>query len=118
MDAINANKKEVIMERKTNNPSWCIERIQEKIEDYKASVRETTDSDVRRQLEIIIDDLEDILYKWDVIYLDVSDTLDLSLNTIKTHDFILTDGELLKWSQFLLAKGCDHRLKDNPYIEE
>lgn len=63
MDAINANKKEVIMERKMNNPSWCIERIQEKIEDYKASVRETTDSDVRRQLEIIIDDLEDILYK-------------------------------------------------------
>ncbi len=62
MDAISADKKEVIMERKTNNPSWCIERIQEKIEDYKVSVRETTDSDVRRQLEIIIDDLEDILY--------------------------------------------------------
>lgn len=50
------------MERKTNNPSWCIERIQEKIEDYKVNVRETTDSNVRRQLEIIIDDLEDILY--------------------------------------------------------
>ena len=53
---------EVFMERKTNNPSWCIERIQEKIEDYKTSVRETLDPDVRRQLEIIIDDLEEILY--------------------------------------------------------
>lgn len=51
-------------------------------------------------------------------YPNFSDTLNLSLNTIKTHDFILTDGELLKWSQFLLAKGCDHRLKDNPYMEE
>lgn len=23
----------------------------------------------------------------------------------------------LKWSQYLLAKGCDYRLKDNPYLE-
>ena len=55
-------KRRFFMERKTNNPSWCIERIQEKIEDYKTSVRETLDPDVRRQLEIIIDDLEEILY--------------------------------------------------------
>ncbi len=51
------------MERKTNNPSWCIERIQEKIEDYKVSVNKTTNPDVRIQLEIIIDDLEEILYR-------------------------------------------------------
>lgn len=50
------------MERKTNNPSWCIDRIQEKIEDYKLRVQETADPEVRRQLEIIIDDLEEILY--------------------------------------------------------
>lgn len=50
------------MERKTNNHSWCVERIQEKIEDYKESVRETFDPEVRRQLEIIINDLEEILY--------------------------------------------------------
>ena len=50
------------MERKINNPSWCVERIQEKIEDYKESVRKTFDPEVRRQLEIIINDLEEILY--------------------------------------------------------
>lgn len=50
------------MDRKINNPSWCVERIQEKIEDYKMSVKETEDSEVRNQLEIIIEDLEEILY--------------------------------------------------------
>ena len=33
-------------------------------------------------------------------------------------DFSLTSEDKLKWSQFLLAKGCDYRLKDNPYMEE
>lgn len=33
-------------------------------------------------------------------------------------DFSLTSEDKLKWSQFLLAKGCDYRLKDNPYIEK
>ncbi len=32
--------------------------------------------------------------------------------------FFLTKDDLLKWKQFLLAKGCDYRLKDNPYMEE
>ncbi len=50
------------MDRKINNPSWCIERIQEKIEDYKMSVKETEDPEVCNQLEIIIEDLEEILY--------------------------------------------------------
>ena len=50
------------MERKTNNPSWCVERIQEKIEDYKISIKETGNEEVRRQLEIVVCDLEEILY--------------------------------------------------------
>lgn len=33
-------------------------------------------------------------------------------------DFYLTSENKLKWRQFLLAKGCDYRLKDNPYMEE
>lgn len=51
-------------------------------------------------------------------YPEFGDTLDLSLNGIDAHDFVLTSKELLKWKQFLLAKGCDYRLKDNPYMEE
>lgn len=51
------------LERKTNNPSWCIDKIQEKIEDYKVNINETTDEEVRRQLEIIVSDLEEILYE-------------------------------------------------------
>lgn len=49
-------------DRKMNNPSWCCEKIQEKIEDYKISIKETQDPEVKRQLEIVIDDLEEILY--------------------------------------------------------
>lgn len=55
-------------------------------------------------------------------YPDIPDTLDLTVPAfgeegITTHDFSLTDKELWKWKQFLLAKGCDERLKDNPYLE-
>lgn len=55
-------------------------------------------------------------------YPDIPDTLDLELPSfdscgITTHDFDLTKEEELKWKQFLLAKGCDYRLKDNPYLE-
>ena len=55
-------------------------------------------------------------------YPDIPDTLDLMVPAfgeegITTHDFSLTDKELWKWKQFLLAKGCDERLKDNPYLE-
>ena len=32
-------------------------------------------------------------------------------------NFFLTEEDGLKWKQFLLAKGCDYRLKDNPYIK-
>lgn len=50
------------MERKTNNPSWCVEQIQEKIEDYKAIIRERGEMGSKIPLEIIINDLEKILY--------------------------------------------------------
>lgn len=51
-------------------------------------------------------------------YPDYADVLDLSLSGIETHDFTLTTEEEWKWKQFLLAKGCDNRLKDNPYLTE
>lgn len=51
------------MERKRNNPTWCCDQIEKKIKDYKISLGETDNKEVRRQLEIIIDDLETILYK-------------------------------------------------------
>ena len=55
-------------------------------------------------------------------YPNIPDILDLQLPSwdscgISTHDFVLTDEEDLKWKQFLLAKGCDYRLKNNSYLE-
>lgn len=54
-------------------------------------------------------------------YPDIADTLNLGLPAwddggITTHDFELSEEEIWKWQQFLLAKGCDLRLKDNPYL--
>ena len=51
------------MERKRNNPIWCCDQIEEKIKDYKISLTEIEDEEVKRQLEIVIDDLETILYE-------------------------------------------------------
>lgn len=48
---------------------------------------------------------------------DYADTLYLSLQGMGTHEFMITHEEELKWKQFLLAKGCDYRLKDNPYLD-
>lgn len=31
-------------------------------------------------------------------------------------DFLLNKEDSLKWKQFLLAKGCNYLLKDNPYL--
>lgn len=45
------------MERKRNNPSWCCDQIEEKIKDYKISLTEIEDEEVKRQLEIVIDEL-------------------------------------------------------------
>jgi hypothetical protein len=51
------------MARKRNNPIWCCDQIEEKIKDYKLSLTEIDDDEVCRQLEIVIDDLESILYE-------------------------------------------------------
>lgn len=50
------------MESKRNNPTWCCDQIEEKINDYKISLTEIKKEEVKRQLEIVIDDLESILY--------------------------------------------------------
>lgn len=51
-------------------------------------------------------------------YPDIPDVLYCTVNNIQTCDFELTDGERLKWQQYLLTKGCDERLKDNPYLKD
>jgi hypothetical protein len=50
------------MDRKRNNPTWCCDQIEEKIKDYKLSLTEIKEEEVKRQMEIVIDDLESILY--------------------------------------------------------
>ena len=55
-------------------------------------------------------------------YPDYADEIELTLpgilrNSMETHDFVISPEETLKWEQYLLAKGCDYRLKDNPYID-
>lgn len=59
------------MDRKRNNPSWCCDKIEEKIEEYKYKLS-TLDKygysldvkiAIRNELEAIIGDLERILYE-------------------------------------------------------
>lgn len=58
------------MNRKMNNPSWCCEKIQEKIEEYRYKLN-TLDRygysldakiAIRNEIESAISDLERILY--------------------------------------------------------
>lgn len=53
---------------------------------------------------------------------EIDDEITLKIPTVYSCglevDFSLTSEDKLKWKQFLLAKGCDYRLKDNPYMEE
>lgn len=57
-------------DRKRNNASWCCDQIEEKIahyrlyltELYKIDMSDEAREEVKRQLEIVIDDLENILY--------------------------------------------------------
>ena len=52
---------------------------------------------------------------------EIEDEITLKMPTSRSCglevDFSLNSEYDLKWRQFLLAKGCDYRLKDNPYIE-
>ena len=58
-------------DKKRNNSSWCCDQIEEKIKDYKVALSELdkllisqeAKEGVKRQLEIVIDDLENILYE-------------------------------------------------------
>lgn len=47
---------------KEKKAKTIIHQIEEKIKDYKISLTETNDEAVKMQLEIVIDDLETILY--------------------------------------------------------
>jgi hypothetical protein len=51
------------MNRKRNNPTWCCDQIEEKIKDYKKSLTEIKEEEAKRQMEIVINDLESILYE-------------------------------------------------------
>lgn len=51
------------MDRKRNNPTWCCDQIEEKIKDYKSSLVTIEEEEVKRQMEIVIYDLESILYR-------------------------------------------------------
>ena len=50
------------MDRKRNNSTWRCDQIEEKIKDYKISLIEIKEEEVKRQMEIVVDDLESILY--------------------------------------------------------
>lgn len=50
------------MDRKRNNPTWCCDQIEEKINDYKSSLAEIDNEAVKKHMEVVIDDLESILY--------------------------------------------------------
>ena len=50
------------MDRKRNNPTWCCDQIEEKIKDYKKSLTGIKEEEAKRQMEIVINDLESILY--------------------------------------------------------
>ncbi len=50
------------MDRKRNNPTWCCDQIEEKIKDYKISLTKIKEEEAKRQIEIVINDLESILY--------------------------------------------------------
>jgi len=49
--------------------------------------------------------------------IEITDNIILSMDDIKV-DFQMANGDMTKWKQFLLAKGCNYLLKDNPYLED
>ncbi len=48
--------------------------------------------------------------------IEITDNIILSMDDIKV-DFQMAKGSMTKWKQFLLAKGCNYLLKNNPYLE-
>ena len=49
--------------------------------------------------------------------MEITDNITLTINDIFV-DFHVEPKDEWKWQQFLLAKGCNQLLKDNPYLEE
>jgi hypothetical protein len=46
---------------------------------------------------------------------DLTDELTLTENNIQA-DFSITNADIHKWKQYLLAKGCNSLLQNSPYI--
>lgn len=49
--------------------------------------------------------------------MEITDNITLTINDIFV-DFHVEPKDEWKWQQFLLAKGCNKLLKDNPYLAE
>ncbi len=50
-------------------------------------------------------------------YEDIVDELTLKENGLEIN-FSLNNNDRLKWKQYLLAKGCNKLLRDNPYLNK
>lgn len=46
---------------------------------------------------------------------EITDEVELSISGIQV-DFAINTDDVIKWKQFLLAKGCNELLKNNPYL--
>ena len=51
------------LERARNNPTWWCDRIEELIEQYNNEIEKMNNPSARRQLKIVVHDLENILYE-------------------------------------------------------
>lgn len=49
--------------------------------------------------------------------MEITDNIELTMDDISV-DFHVEPEDKGKWQQFLLAKGCNKLLKDNPYLAE
>ena len=49
--------------------------------------------------------------------MEITDNIELTMDDISV-DFHVEPEDKWKWQQFLLAKGCNKLLKDNPYLDE
>ena len=49
--------------------------------------------------------------------MEITDNIELTMDDISV-DFYVDPADEWTWKQFLLAKGCNKLLKDNPYLAE
>ena len=76
-----------------------------------------TDEEIRFILTDIFHPIKIENIQRDKEFNEITEEVVLSLSSIDI-DFSLDYEDQFKWRKFLLAKGCDERLKDNPYLEE